>query len=127
MTQQKIISSYLKRVKRNCPFSFRKNLTADLKNHLLEYFNDNPGSTLEDIINHLGAPEKYADEYLLVIDTTTRKRVIHKTKLIKYSILSGIAAIVLIIAVTAVMILFKISQVRVYYYEEYVTDDITIQ
>ncbi len=125
MTQQKIISSYLKRVKKNCPFSFRKKLTTDLKNHLLDYLDDNPDSTLEDIINHLGSPEKYADEYLLVIDETTRKKTIHKAKWIKYSILSGIATIVLIIAVTATMILFKISQIRVYYYyNEYVTEDI---
>lgn len=124
MTQQKIISSYLKRVKKNCPFFFRKKLITDLKSHLFDYLDDNPDSTLEDIINHLGAPEKFADEYLLVMDETTRKKAIRKAKWIKYSILSGIASIVLIIAVTAVMMLIKISQIRVYYYNEYVTEDI---
>lgn len=124
MTQQKIISSYLKQVKRNCPFSFRKKLISDLQNHLFDYLDDNPGSTLEDIKNHLGLPEKFADEYLLVMDETTRKKAIHKTKWIKYGILSGIVSIVLIIAVTAVMMLVKISQTRVHYYNEYITEDV---
>ncbi len=124
MTQQKIISIYLKQVKRNCPFSFRKKLISDLKNHLFDYFDDNPGSTLEDIKNHLGPPERFTDEYLLVMDETTRKKAICKAKWIKYSILSGIASIVLIIAVTAVMMLVEISQTRVYYYNEYITEDI---
>lgn len=124
MTQQKIISIYLKQVKRNCPFYFRKKLISDLKNYLFDYLDDNPGSTLEDIKNNLGPPEKFADEYFLVMEETTRKKTICKAKWVKYSILFGIASIVLIIAVTAIMMLVKISQTRVHYYNEYVTEDI---
>ena len=76
MTQQKIISSYLRQVKWNCPFSFRRKLITDLKSHLFDYFDDNPGSTYEDITNHLGPPEKFADEYLLVMEETARKKAI---------------------------------------------------
>jgi len=101
-----------------------KELITDLKSHLLDYLEDNPDSTLEDLKNHLGSPEKFADEYLLAMDETTRKKALRRTKWIKYSILSGIASIVLIIAVTAIMMLVILSQTRVYYYNEYVTEDI---
>lgn len=123
MTQQKIISSYLRQVKRNCPFSFRKKLITDLKSHLFDYFDDNPCSTYEDITNHLGSPEKFADEYLLSMDEPVRMKFIQKDRWIKWSCLTGVAAIVLIIAVTASWMLIKISQKRVHYYHEYVTED----
>lgn len=110
-------------MKRNCPFSFRKKLVADLKSHLFDYFDDNPGSTYEDITNHLGPPEKFADEYLLVMEETTRKKAIQKNRWVKWSVLTGVAAIVLIIAVTAVWILVEVSQTRVYHSHEYVTEN----
>lgn len=119
-----MVSSYLKQVKKNCPFTIRKKLITNLKAHLFDYLDDNPESTIEDIINHLGPPEKYADEYLLVMDETTRKKSIQKNKLIKYCILFGTIAILFSIALTAVIMLIKISQIRVYYYYEYVTEDI---
>ena len=123
MTQQKIISSYLRQVRKNCPFSFRKKLIADLRSHLFDYFEDHPAATYEDITNHLGPPNKFADEYLLAMDETARKKAIQKTGWVKWSVLTGIATIVLIIAVTAVGMLIEISQKRVYYYHEYVTED----
>ena len=123
MTQEKIISCYLRQVKRNCPFSFRKRLIADLRSHLIDYFDDNPCNTFEDITNHLGPPEKFADEYLLVIDEITRKKALQKARWTKRSVLAGISAIVLIIAVTAVWMLVEISQKRVYHSYEYITQD----
>lgn len=122
MTQQKIISSYLKQVRKNCPFSFRNKLIADLRSHLFDYFEDNPGTTFEDITNHLGPPEKFADEYLLVMDETARKKAIQKNRWVKWSVLTGVAAIVLIIAVTAVWMLVEVSQTRVYHSREYITE-----
>lgn len=123
MTQQKIISSYLRQAKRNCPFSFRKKLITDLKSHLFDYFDDNPGSTFEDIKNHLGPPEKFADEYLLSMDEPVRKKFIQKDSWIKWSCLVGIVSIVLIIMVTAVWMLLEISQKREYRYYEYITEN----
>ena len=123
MTRQKIISSYLKQVKRNCPFPFRKRLVADLKNHLEDYFDDKPSGTLEDIINHMGAPEKFADEYLMAMDEPARQKTIQKSRWLKQICLIGVASIVLIFAVTAAWMLIEISQKRVHYYYEYVTEN----
>ncbi len=110
-------------MKRNCPFSFRKKLVADLKSHLFDYFDDNPGSTYEDITNHLGPPEKFADEYLLVMEETTRKKAIQKNRWVKWSVLTGVVTIVLIIVVTAVWILVEVSQKIIHYYYEYITEN----
>lgn len=123
MTRQEIISSYLRQVRRSCPFSFRKKLITDLESHLSDYFDDHPCSTLEDVINHLGHPEKIADECLLAMDDTVRQRILNKTKWIKRSILIGISVIVLITAFTAVYTLISISETRVYYIQEYVIDE----
>lgn len=125
MTQQKIISGYLRQVKRNCPFFFRKKLLTDLKSHLLDYFDENPCSTLEDITSHFGRPEKFADEFLLSMDETTRKKTVQKTQWFKRSVLAGVAAIVLIIAVTAAWMLYETAQKRVYHSYEYVTEEST--
>ena len=125
MTQQKIISSYIRQAKKNCPFSFRKKLGIYLKNHLCDYFDDHPNSTFNDITNRLGPPEKFADEYLLYTDETTRKKILQKTKWFKRSILIGITAIVLIWTVIATGILIEISKKRVHYYYEYVTESST--
>lgn len=123
MTQQKLISHYLKQVKKSCPFSFRKVLIKELKNHLFDYLNANPCNTLEDIINHFGSPEKFADEYLLAMDETARKKIIQTTKCFKWSCLLATTAIIFTIMVVAFKILCEISETRVYYYYEYVTED----
>ena len=127
MTRQKIVSSYLRQVKKNCSFPFQKRLMTDLENHLFDYLNDNPDSTLEDVVDHLGPPEKFADEHLLAMDETARRKAIQKARWVKWSCLLGVAAIVLIIAVTAVGMLHEISQTRVYYYYEYTTENNIIQ
>ena len=123
MTRQEIVSSYLRQVRRNCPFSFRRKLITDLESHILDYLDDNPGSTLEDVINYLGPPEKIADECLLAMDEIARQRILDKTKWIKRAILIGISIIVLITACTAFYTLIKISETRVYYIQESITNE----
>ena len=121
MNRQKIISSYIRRVRKNCPFSFRKKLITDLESHLSDYLDDNPSSTLEDVINYLGSPEKIADECLWAMDETARQKILNKSKCIKRSIVIGISATVLIIAITAVYMLIKVAETRVYYFQESIT------
>lgn len=121
MNRQKIISSYVRQVRRNCPFSFRKKLITDFESHLSDYLDDNPGSTLEDVINYMGSPEKIADECLWAMDETARQKILNRSKCIKHSISIGISATVLIIAITAVYMLVKVAETRVYYFQESIT------
>ncbi len=123
MIRQKIISSYLKQVRKNCPFSFRKKLITDLESHLSDYLDDNPNSTLEDVINYVGPPEKIADECLLAMDEAARQRILNKTKWIKRGILIVSCIIVLTTACTAVYTLIKISETRVYYIQESIIEE----
>lgn len=57
------------------------------------------------------------------MDEITRKKALQKARWTKRSVLAGISAIVLIIAVTAVWMLVEISQKRVYHSYEYITQD----
>lgn len=118
MTRQKIISSYLKQIKKNCPFSFRKRLITELESHLSDYLEANPDKTLEDVINYLGPPEKIAYECFFAMEETSRKKMLNKNKWTKRIILVGISIVVLITTYTAVYTLIKISESRVYYIQE---------
>ena len=118
MTRQKIISSYLRQVKKNCPFSFRKRLITELESHLSDYLEANPGKTLEDVINYLGSPEKIAEECFLAMEETSRQKIRNKNKWTKRILLAGISIVVLITTCTAVYTLVKISESRVYYIQE---------
>lgn len=122
MTQQKIIAGYLRQVKRNCPISLRKKRMTDLENYLFDYLDDHPGNTLEDLINHLGPPEKFADEFILSMDETARRKSIRKTRWVKWCCIFT-AAILLIASATSIWLIHAKFQTRVYYYYDYVTED----
>lgn len=113
---QKCFSDYIKQSGKNCPLSFRKKLTADLSNSIYEYLEENQSATLEDITDRFGSPEQFADEYILAMDETSRKNALHKAKWNKCCILIGVAAVVLILAITAVWIIHENSQTAGYYY-----------
>lgn len=123
MTQQKIIVSYLRQAKRNCPIPLRKKQITDLENYLFDYLDDHPGSTLEDLVNHLGPPEKFADELILSMDETARRKAIQKARWVKWCCIFTAAAILLITAATAIGLVCSKLDSRVYYYYNYVTED----
>ena len=74
MNKQNIFSDYVKQAGKNCPSSFKKKLIVDLTDTLSEYLNENPNASLEDVTNRFGSPEKFADEYILAMDETSRKK-----------------------------------------------------
>ena len=123
MTQQKIVSSYLRQVKRNCPISLQKKQMTDLESCLLDYLDDHPGSTYEDLVNHLGAPEKFADELILTMDEAARRKAIQKTRWAKLCCIFTAAVILLITAATAIGLIHAKLETRVYYYYEGITVD----
>lgn len=123
MTQEKLIAAYIRQVKKKCPLPIRKKLTVDLESYLLDYLDDHPCNTLEDLTSSLGTPEKYVDEYFLSMEEAARRNLLFKTVWLKRSILGGIAAIVLIILVTAGWLVYETSQTMVYYYYEYIPEN----
>lgn len=117
MIMQKEMIKYLKQVRKNCPHSFRNKLMTDLKNNLSDYLDENPSSTFDDVVNHFGMPQKFADEYILAMDEDTRKKLITKTKWLKRGILIGSTILLIIVAITAIWIIVENSQTAGYYYD----------
>ncbi len=117
------ISAYLKQAGKNCPFSFRKRLRMDLKNNLSDYLEENPDSTMEDVMQHFGSPEKFADEYVLAMDDKLRKKTVFKAKCVKRSVLIGVIVIVLTVVITAAWIITENSQTAGVYYSEGIIED----
>ena len=74
MVSQREISQYIKAAGKGCPFSFRRKLTADLQNSLSDFLDTRPECTMEDVLLHFGSPEKFADEYVMTLDTVARQK-----------------------------------------------------
>lgn len=120
--KQQLIDLYLKQVKKYCPLSFRKKLITELKSDLLDFLNDHPDSTLENIYQHFGTPETFASEYILAMDNEQRQKLIHRSKWNKRCVLAGAILIVLIIFTAAVWIVHENSQHVLLYYSEEIID-----
>ncbi len=118
MVKPNDISNYLKQIGKKVPFAFRKKLITELRHNISEYIDEYPNSTIEDVIDHFGTPEKFADEYILAMDENARKEAIYKAGLIKKSIFITLAIMLLIITTTAIWIICENSQTAGYYYEE---------
>lgn len=83
MVKPNDISDYLKQIGKKAPFAFRKKLITELRQNISEYVDEHPNCSIEDVINHFGTPEQFADEYILAMDETARKEAIQKAGLIK--------------------------------------------
>lgn len=122
MHEQAVIKSYLKRAGKNCPHSFKRKLTEDLKSHLYDYIDENPNASFDDIVEHFGLPEKFSDEYILAMEDDTRKKLISKNKWIKMAFLIGVTIFVIIVAVTSIWIIIENSQTAGVYYSEGISE-----
>lgn len=119
MVTQKEITKYLRQTERVCPAPYRRKLITELQNNLSEFLDDNPEHTMDDVLEHFGSPEKFADEYLLAMDDRGRKVILHKTRCIKLAVCFGTAMAILIIAIAALWIVHENSQSVIHYcYEE---------
>lgn len=119
MISQREMNKYIKTVGKGCPFSFRKKLTADLRNSLSDFLDEHPECTMEDILLHFGCPEKFADEYIMTLDTAARQKLLHKEKSVKKIICLGVAIAVLVISIAAIVIVYEnYTSVGSYYTDE---------
>ena len=96
MVNEQDLSKYIRQAGKGCPFFVRKRLTAELRSNLSDFLDAHPEYTMEDVRAHFGVPEKFADEYLLTLDESTRQKYIHSAKFIKWSCISVSVAIILI-------------------------------
>ena len=122
MISQKEIKQYLNKVKKNCPYSLRRRLSAELESAISEYAEENPDKTIEDLISRFGEADKYAEEYITEMSAAERTRILRKGKTIITAATIGIAVIVLIVASTAAWIIYDDHRTDDAYTEIYVTD-----
>lgn len=122
MNQQKEIKKYLRRASKNCPYSFKRRLKRDLKNSLYDYIDGNSNVSFDNVVEYLGEPEKFADEYILAMDVDIRKKLVSKTRFIKRVCLIGVVILLLIFAVVAIWIIVENSQTAGVYYSEGISE-----
>lgn len=122
MVSQKEIFKYVRQVGRGCPFVYRKKLKSELKDNLYDFLKDNPGYTMEHVLNHFGTPQRFLDEYLLALEEKDRINVFHKTRHLRFAVYVGIAAIIFIIAIAAIWVVHENSRTAIYYYYEEVIE-----
>ena len=101
-SNNKLIKTYLKEVKKNCPFALSKRLDAELKNNLTEFCEGQSSVTMETIENRFGRPEQYATEYLSLCDGTDLTNKLNHSKKVKITVL--VTAIILISLVVGTMV-----------------------
>lgn len=109
MVNQREINKYIKAAGKGCPFSFRRKLKADLQNSLSDFLDTRSECTMEDVFLHFGSPEKFADEYIITLDTAARQKLLHMEKSIKRIIFLGVAVTVLAVTVAAFWIAYENS------------------
>jgi len=97
-------------------------LSQELQNNISDFLDKDSERTMEDVLIHFGPPEKFADEYILAIDTKNRQKMLHKAGQVRKTICIGISVMVLIIAVAAFMIVRENSRTAGYYYTDTITE-----
>lgn len=106
MISQKEIKRYLKSVRKNCPYPLKRRLSLELDSSIADYLEENPDKDLADLISRFGKAEKYAEEYLMNMPIAERTKILKKGKTIITAVIVGVIAVVLIVASTAVWIIY---------------------
>lgn len=120
---EKEIKKYFHKIRVSliCDLKTKNKIMKDLKNDVEEYLEQNPDSSLENVIEHFGKPETIAEEFAISsgIDYIKKSR-IHKTVKIAVIVLLVLASIFTI--ATSIVIIGNHKRTAIYYYEENVED-----
>ena len=104
MVTQREIKSYIRQVKKACPFSFRRKMLFSLKSGIADYIEENPDSSIDDIINHFGLPKNFATEFVASIDDKKFLRNLSVKTAIKYAAIIGFVIVVLLTVIICIII-----------------------
>lgn len=120
---RKEINIYLRRVKWNCPFAFRKRLLEELRGNLLDYWEKNPEGTMDEVIEIFGAPETFAYNYILSMEDEKRQKLVRRSARIKIFSFVVLVLWLVILAIKVVGDVRENARSAGYYYEEVVVYD----
>lgn len=111
------IKKYMKAALKHCPVTYKKQLSIDLNNSLFEFADENPNVCTKMLLNHFGAPERYATEYIANLDDSIKFDLLTKNKFIKRFIFITIAALLIIITTATTIIVIDSLRSSSHYYE----------
>ncbi|MDE6873109.1 MAG: hypothetical protein K2P87_01425 [Lachnospiraceae bacterium] len=92
-------SRYLKKVKYNCPYPFRKKLIPELQGALEDFLDENPDGTMVELVAHFGVPETFGYNYISAMEDAERQRWIKQSRQVKGIVLAVVATCVFTVAV----------------------------
>ena len=94
----------------------------ELEGNISEFMEHHGECSMQDIVDHFGTPEKYAEEYLAANECDERLQQTKRSKHLSLFIVASILVVVLIIGVTAVT-LYKEHSHTLGYYHEYILSE----
>ena len=89
---------YLRRVKAACPLALRHRLMTDLENSAVDFLQEHPACTMNDLVRHFGTPEEFAATYVASMEDSERIALYKKHKRqVTLSLAAGSILILLIV------------------------------
>lgn len=112
--EQKTVKSYLKEVRRNCPYPFRKRLMAELGESLHSYLEEHPDCTEEEVVAHFGAAEMFGYSYIAAMEDGERQRLLGRARWIRGCLIAGVMICLLLLVAGQIWISYGNSRPLVY-------------
>jgi len=97
---------YIKMIERQllCPRKAKESMLLNLKNSVLEYTEENPDVTLDEMKSRFGEPKAIADDYIASLDQEDLRKAIKKSDFLKRAIIISVAIVVLAVVITSVIV-----------------------
>lgn len=117
---EKELTDYYRKIEKALPCSTetKKKILFDLKSNIAEYLDKYPEAEMSDIINHFGAPDLFASEYVASLEDAELNKKVHKSKWIKRGVIIAVIAVILLSAITTIWVISENYKAADYYYQE---------
>lgn len=114
---RKVIDSYLKAAKKNCPRKYKKQLSEELENSLLEFCEGKENVTKQAVENKFGDPRQYAAEFFSTYGEAEFAKEVRRMKRTRMAIVAAIVlAALLLLGTVAFIIRWNQEHKAVYVY-----------
>ena len=123
MVNQREINQYIKQVTKKSPRQLRSRLQGELEGNISEFLEHHADSSIQDIVDHFGSPEKYAEEYFAANECDERLQQMKRGKRLTFFNVASVLLIILIICVAAFIICKENSRTAGYYYEYILSEE----
>lgn len=123
MASQREIKHYIKQATKKLPRQLRSRLQGELEGNISEFLEHHADSSIQDIVDHFGSPEKYVEEYFAANECDERLQQMKRGKLLSCFNVASVLLIILIICAAAFIICKENSRTAGYYYHYVLTEE----